>query len=68
MSQKTIERRNANRLELERFVRILKKRDSLLTDFDEVLWHSVVDRLIMRLAELVNFIFKDGSEIEWEIG
>lgn len=62
-----IGRRNAKRAELERFVRILQKRDGLLTEFDEGLWNAVIEKMVVRSASEVVFVFRDGSEIEWKI-
>ena len=63
----TIGHRNAKRAELERFVRILQKRDGLLTAFDEGLWNAVIEKMVVRSASEVVFVFRDGSEIEWKI-
>lgn len=63
-----IERRNAKRIALEGFVEALKKRKSLLTKFDEELWNVVVEKMVVRSAEEVIFILRDGSKTEWKIG
>ncbi|MDD4796705.1 MAG: hypothetical protein PHO66_02935 [Eubacteriales bacterium] len=54
---KITEQLKAKRLELERFVRIRKKRDSLLTDLDEAC-----------SATELTFLFKDGSGAMWTKG
>lgn len=64
---RSIQQRNAKRLELEKFVRLLKKQDDLLTEFDEELWYAVIDRLVVKSSIEVIFIFKDGSEVLWTI-
>ncbi len=63
-----IERRNTKRVALEGFVEALKKRKSLLTEFDEALWNAVVEKMVVRSADEVIFMLRDGSQIEWEIG
>lgn len=64
--QNTIEQRSAKRTELKRFVKVLKERDGLLANFDDKLWTAVIDRVIVRSASEVTFLFKDGSETVWE--
>jgi site-specific DNA recombinase len=64
---KTIEERNAKRLNVRRFIKMLKKQDGLLTEFDEELWYAVVDKLMVRSATELAFIFKDGTELPWTI-
>ncbi len=61
---KTISMRNAKRQELERFLRVLKKQDGLLTKFDEDLWLATVHQMVVKE---VLFIFKDGTELPWTI-
>lgn len=64
----TIRKRNTKRIELEKFIRMLKKQDGLLTEFDEELWYAVVDRLVVKSDTEVVYVFKDGSETVWKIG
>ena len=64
--QNTIEQRSVKRTELKRFVKVLKERGSLLTEFDAKLWAAVIDRVIVRSASEVVFRFKDGSETAWK--
>lgn len=66
-ASRSVQQRNAKRMELEKFVRLLKKQDGLLTEFDEELWYAVIDRLVVKSAIEVTFIFKDGSEVPWTI-
>ena len=62
----TVENRNAKRVELERFVRILNERDTLLTEFDVGLWNSVIEKLIVHSATEVTVVYKAGSKVKWE--
>jgi DNA invertase Pin-like site-specific DNA recombinase len=63
---RAIEHRNAKRVELERFVNAFKTRDSLLTEFDEDLWNAVIERVVVRSANEVIFVFRDGNELPSE--
>lgn len=59
----TIAMRNAKRQELECFMRILKKKDGLLTEFDEELWYATVHQIKVNSATEFTFMFKDGTEL-----
>jgi len=59
----TIRRRNSKRMELEKFVQVMKKRDGLLTEFDDELWYAVVDRMVVKSDTEVVYVFKNGSEV-----
>ncbi|NLV15893.1 MAG: recombinase family protein, partial [Syntrophomonadaceae bacterium] len=65
---KTIEARNTKRLQLQSFIKMLKKQDGLLTEFDEELWYAVVDKLMVCSSTELTFIFKDGTELPWTVG
>lgn len=60
-----IAERNAKRSRLEQALKVMKKCKGLLQEFDEELWHAVIDKLIVHDSEHVTFVFKDGSENEW---
>jgi hypothetical protein len=45
------------------FLDELKKQDELLTDFDPLLWHSLVDCVTVNSSNDMNFVFKNGIEI-----
>ena len=42
-------------------------RSDLLTDFDEALWHAVVETVTVRSEQDIVFAFKDGMELRWTI-
>lgn len=65
--EKMIEGRNAKRLELERVIKLLKKQDNLLTEFDEGLWQAIVHQLKVHSATEFTFVLKDGTEMPWRI-
>lgn len=64
----TIELRNSKRVELERFIQILRERDTLLTKFDVGIWNAVIEKIVVNSSHTATFLFRDGTEIEWEIG
>ena len=45
------------------FIRELRRQDKLITEFDEPLWHSLVEKVTVYSKEDVRFTFKDGTEI-----
>lgn len=45
------------------FLAELKKQDELLTDFDPLLWHSLIECVIVTSSDDMNFVFKNGTEI-----
>jgi len=45
------------------FIAELGKRDGLISEFDEQLWHSLLDFATVHDENDVRFIFKDGTEI-----
>jgi hypothetical protein len=52
---------------ISRFLRALKKSDTLLAEFDEELWHATVNRVIVKFEHEIAFLFKDGTELPWTI-
>ncbi|NCD10376.1 MAG: hypothetical protein EOL98_13365 [Negativicutes bacterium] len=59
IKEKTTRRKN-----IETFLSELKKHGGILTEFDTMLWHSMVDHVTVSNQEEVRFTFKDGSEIQ----
>ena len=45
------------------FIAELRKQDGLITEFDEGLWHGLVDYATVYNYKDVRFTFKDGTEI-----
>jgi len=45
------------------FIAELRKQDELITEFDEGLWHGLVDYAAVYNYKDVRFTFKDGTEI-----
>lgn len=43
-------------------MRELKKQKSIIAEFDEVLWYTLVDRITVYSETGIRFTFKDGTE------
>lgn len=50
-----------------RFIRVLNKRDTLLTDFDDELWLATVHQLKVNSETEFTFVLKDGTELTWVV-
>lgn len=62
---KEIAEPNANRSELQSFLKQLDKRDTLLTEFDESLWLGLVHLMRVDSDGGFTFVLKDCSEVVW---
>lgn len=60
----TITERQAQREKIEMFLAGLEKQESLITEFDEDLWYSMVEYVTVFNKEDIRFTFKDGTEIK----
>lgn len=49
---------------LEMFINTIREHDSVIEEFDEELWISLVDTLEIHSKEDIRFILKDGEEIK----
>jgi len=49
---------------IETFLADLQRQDGLLTDFDPLLWHSLVDFVTVHAKDNVWFTFKNGTVIQ----
>lgn len=47
------------------FIDRLKSQDIILTDFDEALWTSTIDKVV--IENDITFHFRDGTKIKQEI-
>ena len=50
--------------QLGRFITVLKDQKELITEFDEALWSSLAEKIIVKSKEDVTIVFKDGTEIK----
>ena len=46
-----------------RFITVLKGQTELVTEFDESLWSSLAEKIVIKSKEEVTVVFKDGTEI-----
>jgi hypothetical protein len=53
----------ARRHKMAGFIDELKKHDGIITEFDDALWHGLVEYATVYSYKDVRFTFKDGSEI-----
>lgn len=58
------ENKIAKRKATDRFISELSKREELLTEFDNCLWLTVIDKVTVRNNGTLVFRFNDGTEIE----
>jgi len=49
---------------ITRFLRILKKQENLVTEFDDELWYITVDKVLVHAGGRLSVVFKDGAEVE----
>ncbi len=50
---------------IDTFIDRLKSQDTILTDFDETLWTSTMEKVVIENG--ITFYFKDGTKIKQEI-
>ena len=59
-----IESKKAQRELFKGFIRALEKQGALLEEFDEGLWSSLVQEVVVNAKDDIRFIFKNGFEIK----
>lgn len=47
--------------ELQAFLKTLKSQECLVTEFDDLLWETAVERIIIKENRNIEFIFKNGE-------
>lgn len=52
--------------QMGRFITVLKDQESVITEFDDALWSSLVEKIVVKSKEDVTVIFKDGTEMKAE--
>ncbi len=57
---------NARYEQIGMFISILKEQNGVLTKFNEDLWNSLVEKLVVKSKDDVTVVFKDGTEIKAE--
>jgi hypothetical protein len=61
-----ISERDARYEQMGRFITVLNEQDDVITEFDDALWGSLVDKLVIHSKEDVDVVFKDGTELKAE--
>ena len=59
-----IESKKAQRKLFKRFIRALEKQGALVEEFDEGLWSSLVQKVVVKSKDDILFIFKNGFKIK----
>lgn len=62
----TISEKDAKYEQMGRFITVLKRQTELITEFDEALWSSLVEKIVVKSKDDVTVVFKDGTEIKAE--
>ena len=52
---------------IDTFIDRLKSQDTILTDFDEALWISTIEKVVIEDDNNITFHFRDGAKIKQEI-
>ncbi len=58
-----ISEKDAKYEQMGRFIKVLKGQTGLITEFDESLWGSLAEKIVVKSKEEVTVVFKDGTEI-----
>jgi site-specific DNA recombinase len=58
-----ISEKDAKYEQMGRFITVLKGQTELVTEFDESLWSSLAEKIVIKSKEEVTVVFKDGTEI-----
>ena len=61
-----ISEKDAKYEQMGRFITVLKAQTELITEFDEALWSSLVEKIVVKSKDDVMVVFKDGTEIKAE--
>ena len=65
--EETIREKTTRKAEAEDFIRELMKQPALITEFDPITYHILVDRMTVFKKDRVVVRFKNGVEIEaWD--
>lgn len=62
----TISEKDAKYEQMGRFITVLKAQTELITEFDDVLWSSLAEKIVVESKDDVTVVFKDGTEIKAE--
>jgi len=56
--------RNAKRANINRFLKTLTRQENLVNEFNEDLWYTTVERLVVHKDGRLCVVFRDGGEVE----
>lgn len=59
--------RAAKKQKILRFIETLRQSNEILLAFEETIWNATIELVKVNSHESITFIFKDGTEIDWEI-
>lgn len=59
----TISNKEAKHEQMGRFITVLKEQADIITEFDEGLWSSLAEKIVVRSKEDITVVFKDGTEV-----
>jgi site-specific DNA recombinase len=62
-----IEKCAAKRIQINGFLAELKKQNTLITEFDDVVWQTTLNVMKVFSDGKVVFVFRDGTELPWTI-
>ena len=52
--------------QMGRFITVLKDQEGVITEFDDALWSSLVEKIVVKSKEDVTVVFKDGTKMKAE--
>lgn len=52
--------------QMGRFITVLKDQEGVIAEFDDALWSSPVEKMVVKSKEDVTVVFKDGSKMKAE--
>lgn len=66
LNNKRLER-NTKHENIFEFIQILQQKNILINEFDDELWNSAIEKVIVHSEHEITFVFKDGMELYWKI-
>ena len=52
--------------QMGRFITVLKDQEGVIAEFDDALWSSIVEKIVVKSKKDVTAVFKDGTEMKAE--
>lgn len=60
----SLEEQKSRSISLDGFIQQLKEQDDLITDFNQELWQTSVERLDIKVGKKISLTFKNGVRID----